>query len=43
MIKVINEKDVRRANNIERCKILIAIIKRTSNIHTRHNNSLKER
>ena len=27
MKKVINEKDIRKANNIERCQILIKIIK----------------
>ena len=27
MKKVINEKDIRRANNIDRCRLLIAIIK----------------
>lgn len=36
MKKVINEKDIIKANNIERCQILLAIIKRTSNIHTRY-------
>lgn len=42
MIKVINEEDVRKANNIERCQIILAIIKRTSNIYTRYKNTLKE-
>lgn len=27
MIKVINEEDVRKASNIERCQIILAIIK----------------
>ena len=27
MKKIINEKDIRKASNIERCRILIAIIK----------------
>lgn len=27
MKKIINEKDIREASNIERCRILIAIIK----------------
>lgn len=35
MKKVINENDIKKANNIERCQILLTIIKRTSNIHTR--------
>lgn len=43
MKKVINEEDIRKANNIERCKIMLAIIKRTSNIHARHKNTLKEK
>lgn len=42
MKKVINENDIRIANNIERCRLLIAIIERTSNIHTRYNNTLNE-
>ena len=42
MKKVINEKDIIEANNMERCQILLAIIKRTSNIYTRYKNSLKE-
>lgn len=41
MKKVINETDVRNASNIERCRLLIAIIKRTSSIYTRYKNSLK--
>lgn len=28
MKKVINEEDIRKANNIERCQLLIKIIKR---------------
>lgn len=27
MKKIINEEDIRKANNIERCEMLIAIIK----------------
>ena len=42
MTKVINENDIRKASNIERCRILIAIIKRRSGIYTRYKNSLKE-
>lgn len=42
MKRVINEEDIRKANNLERCKLLIAIIKRTSNIYTRYKNTLKE-
>lgn len=33
-MKIINEEDIRKANNIEKCELLISIIKRTSNIHT---------
>ena len=36
MKKVINEEDIRKASDIEKCKLLIAIIKRTSNIYTRY-------
>ncbi len=36
MKKIINEQDIRNANNIERCRLLKAIIKRTSSIHTRY-------
>jgi len=43
MKKVIDKEDIRKANNIERCKLLIAIIKRTSGIYTRHKNTLKEK
>lgn len=42
MIKVINENDIRIASNIERCRLLIAIIERTSNIYTRRKNTLRE-
>lgn len=42
MKKVINEEDIRKASNTERCKLLIAIIKRTSSIYTRYKNTLKE-
>ena len=31
-MKIINEEDIRKANNIEKCELLISIIKRTSNI-----------
>ena len=40
MIKVINEIDIRKASDVERCRILIAIIKRRSGIYTRYKNSL---
>ena len=36
MKKIISEIDIREANNMERCELLISIIKRTSNIYTRH-------
>ena len=36
MKKVISEIDIRKANNIERCELLISIIKRTSNIYARY-------
>lgn len=36
MKKVISEIDIREANNMERCELLISIIKRTSNIYTRY-------
>lgn len=42
MKKVINEEDIRKANNLERCQIILAIIRRTSSIHTRYKNTLKE-
>ena len=42
MIKVISEIDVRNASNIERGRLLIAIIRRRSGIYTRYKNSLKE-
>ena len=42
MIRVISEFDIRKASNIERCQLLIAIIKRRSGIYTRYKNSLKE-
>lgn len=42
MPKVINEEDIRMSSNLERCKLLIAIIKRSSSIYARHKNSLKE-
>lgn len=41
MKKVINEEDIRKSNDLERCRLLIAIIKRTSSIYTRYKNSLK--
>lgn len=40
-MKIINEEDIRKANNIEKCELLISIIKRTSNIYSRHENSLR--
>lgn len=36
MIKVINEEDVKKATEVEKCEIILAIIKRTSSIHTRY-------
>lgn len=42
MKKVINEADIKNASNAERCKLILAIIKRTSSIHTRYKNALKE-
>lgn len=42
MKKVINEEDIKKLNNIDRCKILIEIIKRTNILYTRHKNTLKE-
>lgn len=42
MRKVINEEDIRKANNIERCKLILAIIKRTSIVYARYKNALKE-
>lgn len=36
MIKVINEEDVRKATEIEKCEMILAIIKRTSSIYTRY-------
>ena len=41
MKKVINEEDIRKSNDLERCRLLISIIKRTSSIYTRYKNSLK--
>lgn len=41
MKKVIKEEDIRKANNTERCKLILAIIKRTSSIYTRYKNILK--
>lgn len=43
MKKVVNEQDIKKASNIERCQILIAIIKRTSNIYTRYKHSLSKK
>lgn len=43
MKKVINDEDIKKSNNIERCQIILAIIKRRGNIHTRYKNSLKRR
>lgn len=42
MKKVINENDFKKANYIEKCELILAIIKRTSNIYTRSKNTLKE-
>lgn len=41
MKKVINENDIKKANNAEKCKLILAIIKRTSSIYTRYKNTLK--
>lgn len=41
MRRVINEKDIREASNLERCQMILAIIKRTSNLYTRYKNSLR--
>lgn len=43
MKKVINEIDIKNASNLERCQIIIGIIKRTNNIHTRFKNTLRRR
>lgn len=42
MKKVINDNDIRKASNTERCQIMLAIIKRTSNLYARYKNTLKE-
>lgn len=41
MKRVINEEDIRKANDLERCQIILAIIKRTSSIYARYENSLR--
>lgn len=41
MKKIISEKEIKKANNIERCQIILAIIKRTSSICTRYKDILK--
>lgn len=41
MKKVVSEEDIKKSNNIERCQLLISIIKRTSNIYTRYKNTLR--
>lgn len=41
MKKVINEQDIRKANDLERCKMILAIIRRTSSIYTRYKNTLR--
>lgn len=41
MKKVINEEDIRNANDVDRCKLLIEIIKRTCILYTRYKNTLK--
>lgn len=43
MKKVINENDIRKSNNLERCQMILAIIKRTSNIYTKYKNSLRRK
>lgn len=42
MKKVVNRNDIKNADNIERCQIILEIIKRTSNIYTRNKNTLEE-
>ena len=42
MKKVINENDIKKANNAERCKLILAIIKRTNNVYARYKNTLRE-
>lgn len=41
MIKVINEEDVKKATEVEKCEMILAIIKRTSSIYARYKNTLK--
>lgn len=41
MEKIINENDIKKAGNAERCEMILAIIKRTSNLYTRYKNTLK--
>lgn len=41
MKKVINEQDIRKANDLERCKMILAIIRRTSSIYARYKNTLR--
>lgn len=42
MEKIINENDIKQANNAKRCEMILAIIKRTSKIPTRDKNTLEE-
>ena len=35
MKKIINENDIKQANNAKRCRMILEIIKRTSNIRTK--------
>lgn len=42
MKKVINENDIKKASNMERCQIILAIVKRTSYIHAGYKNTLAE-
>lgn len=42
MKKIINEEDIRKANNIERCQMLIAIIERRT-IYTQDIKTHKEK
>lgn len=43
MKKVIIEEDIKKANNTQRCKLILEIIKRTSSIYTRYKNILRSK
>lgn len=38
MRKIINENDLKKANNAQKCKLILEIIKRTSYLYTRYKN-----